>query len=368
MRFVVFGLSISSSWGNGHATIWRGLSRALEQAGHELVFFERDVPYYAANRDLCEVPGAELHLYSTWEAIRETAEQEVADADVGMVTSFCPDGVAATDLVLAADTLRVFYDLDTPVTFDMLEQVGAVPYLGPRGLTDFDLVLSYTGGAALEALRARLGARRVAPLYGSVDPELHRPLPIEPRLVSDLSYLGTYAADRQATLEMLFLAPARRLPQCRFLMAGSQYPPDFPWAENVWYLSHLAPWQHSSFYSSSALTLNVTRGAMARMGHCPSGRLFEAAACGVPILSDSWPGMEEFFAPGREIFVARSTSEAVEIICSSPDERAGVARAARERTLAEHTAAARVQRLVSLCEAARSGFRATEPAALSEER
>ena len=57
MKLVIFGLSISSSWGNGHATLWRGLCRALIGRGHDVYFFERDVPYYAANRDLLEMPG-----------------------------------------------------------------------------------------------------------------------------------------------------------------------------------------------------------------------------------------------------------------------------------------------------------------------
>jgi spore maturation protein CgeB len=62
MKIVVFGLTISSSWGNGHATLWRGLCRALASRGHRVVFFERNVSYYAMNRDLHEVPGGTLIL------------------------------------------------------------------------------------------------------------------------------------------------------------------------------------------------------------------------------------------------------------------------------------------------------------------
>jgi spore maturation protein CgeB len=338
MKLVVFGLTISSSWGNGHATLWRGLCRALVRRGHRVVFFERDVPYYAGARDLWEIPGGELVLYPDWESVRRPAERHLADADVAMVTSYCPDGVAASRLVLdSAAAVRSFYDLDTPVTLDALESGRDVTYLPPEGLGGFDLVLSYTGGRALDALRERLGARRVAPLYGHVDPDVHRPAPPAEGAKADLSYLGTYAADRQAALEALFLEPARKMPDRAFWLAGAQYPHDFPWTENVWFRQHLPPSEHAAFLCSSALTLNVTRRAMAEMGWCPSGRLFEASACGVPILSDAWEGLDAFLTPGEEILVARTTEEAMEAVSLPRERLERIARAARERTLAEHT-------------------------------
>lgn len=205
MKIVVFGLTISSSWGNGHATLWRGLCNALARRGHRIVFFEQDAPYYAQNRDVRELPGVEIVLYPDWDAVRGRAAAEVRDADVAMVTSYCPDGIAATDLVLDAPAAtRAFYDLDTPVTLSRIGRGETTGYIGPRGLSEFDLVLSYTGGAALDELRTRLGARLVAPLYGHVDPAVHRPVPPVERYRSDLSYLGTYAADRQRALEALF--------------------------------------------------------------------------------------------------------------------------------------------------------------------
>jgi spore maturation protein CgeB len=207
----VFGLTISSSWGNGHATLWRGLCKALARAGHRVVFYERDVDYYAANRDLAAIPGGgRLVLYPDWEGIAPQARRDLRDADAAIVTSYCPDGVAATELVLASPArVKAFYDLDTPVTLARLAAGEPVPYIGPRGLRDFDLVLSYTGGAALDGLRRHLGARSVAPLHGSVDPDVHRRVEPLERFRADLAYLGTFAADRQAALEELFLAPAR---------------------------------------------------------------------------------------------------------------------------------------------------------------
>ena len=355
MKLVVFGLAISSSWGNGHATLWRGLCRALARRGHHVVFFEHDVPYYASHRDLWELPEGQLRLYASWDDVAHVAARELADADVGMVTSFCPDASAAERLLLESRAVRAFYDLDTPITLDRLARGERVDYIGPRGLADFDVVLSYTGGGSLAELTTRLGARRAAPLYGSVDPDVHQPVPPVDAYRADLSYIGTYSADRQVALERLFLAAARELPSHRFVLAGSQYPADFPWSPNILYKRHLAPDQHPEFYSSSRLTLNVTRAAMAATGYCPSGRLFEAAACGAPILSDSWPGLDQFFEPEREIFVASTTDEAVRAIRMSDLELRAVARRARERTLAEHTADRRARDLEEILDSVQSG-------------
>lgn len=350
MKLVIFGLTISSSWGNGHATLWRGLTRALLRQGHRIAFYERDVPYYAAHRDLRELPrGGRLELYPDWAEIAAAAGRDLADADVAMVTSYCPDGVAASDLVLGSRALRrVFYDLDTPVTLARLAAGETVPYLGPRGLGDFDLVLSYTGGAALAALCATLGARRAVPLYGSVDPEAHRPAPPQPHYAADLSYLGTYSPDRQAALEELFVAPARRLPGRRFVIGGAQYPDDFPWAANIHFVRHLPPAEHPAFFSSSRFTLNVTRRSMAAMGFCPSGRMFEAAACGAPMVSDTWPGIDRFFAPGSEIVVAYSSAEVMAALEMPESTRRALAHRARARVLEEHTADHRARELVQI--------------------
>lgn len=346
MKFVIFGLTVSSSWGNGHATLWRGLIRALARRGHEVVFFERDVPYYASHRDLCEIPGGRLHLYDDWAETLPLAQRELRDADVAMVTSYCPDGAEACALVLESNApARVFYDLDTPVTLAHLRDGETVSYLPPNGLGDFDLVLSYTGGRALEALETRLGARRAVPLYGHVDPEAHHPVSPENDFRSDLSYLGTYAEDRQAALMDLFVEPARMRPERTFLVGGAMYPADFPWTENIRFARHVAPAHHPAFFSSSRLTLNITRQTMAEMGYCPSGRLFEAAACGCPLLSDWFEGLDDFFTPGEEILIAHTTEDAVAALDRTDADLRHIAEAARERVLAEHTSDHRAREL-----------------------
>jgi len=348
MKVVVFGLTISSSWGNGHATLLRALFRQLIGRGHEITFFERDVPYYAAHRDLAELPGGKLILYNDWQEKVAKAKREIADTDVAMVTSYCPDGIAAAELVWQSSALRIFYDLDTPVTLSNFQFGRPLTYLNSRGLGEYDLVLSFTGGAALTALEEDLGARKVAPLYGSVDPDLYRRIQPNEYYRAGLSYLGTYAADRQAALERLFVAPSWQMPQERFVIGGAQYPDQFPWSSNIFFVQHLPPSEHSAFFSSARVTLNVTRDTMKAMGWCPSGRLFEASACGTPIMSDNWSGLEEFFTPGEEILIAQTTEEAVAALQLSDNELSRISAAARERTLSEHSAARRAEQFETL--------------------
>ena len=357
MRVVIFGLTVSSSWGNGHATLWRSLISAMLRRGYQVTFFEKDVPYYASARDLWSLPaGGTLFLYTDFEEIRPQAKRLLRDADLALVTSYCPDGPEASRLVLegALRGVRAFYDMDTPVTLDSLRTGAEVGYLPEGGLDGFDLVLSYTGGRAVEELQTRLGARAVAPLYGSVNPEVHHPVPAVEAFRAELSYLGTYAADRQATLERLFIQPAQRSTGRRFLIGGAQYPEGFPWTENIFFTGHLEPAQHAAFFCSGRATLNVTRRAMAEYGYCPSGRLFEAAACGVPLLTDGWDGLEDFFTPGEEILRVDSAEEVLETLSLSDRELCRIAQAARERVLREHTADCRVLDLERAVAAARS--------------
>lgn len=355
MKLVVFGLTISSSWGNGHATLWRGIARALAAKGHRIVFFERDVSWYAGARDYWQIPGGDLVLYPQWSEIVRRVESELEDCDAAIVTSYCPDAIAASERVIEIAPFSVFYDLDTPVTLGRLERGEGVPYIGNRGLADFDLVLSFTGGGALDALRRDLKARRVAPLYGHVDPNLHHPVTGNDLYRADLSYLGTYAADRQDALERLFVKAARARPAFRFVIAGAQYPKEFPWSPNIWFVRHLPPGEHPAFFSSSHLTLNITRSDMARWGWCPSGRMFEAAACGCPIVSDVWEGLDSFFEPGEEVLTAKSTDDVLAALDRSSEELRRLATRARERVLSQHTSAHRADELLSFLNEPRRG-------------
>ncbi|MFZ1996054.1 MAG: glycosyltransferase [Solirubrobacteraceae bacterium] len=344
MRVVLIGLSITSSWGNGHATNYRALVADLARRGHRVMFCERDVPWYAAHRDLPRPAGCELVLYDERAVLEDRAGDAVRDADLVIVGSFVPEGVAVAEWAL--DTARgmvAFYDIDTPVTLDKLAR-GDHEYLAPALIPRFDLYLSFTAGPTLAALAGRYGAQRPLAFHCFVDPVAYSPMPSELRW--DLGYLGTYSDDRQPWLETLMLEVARGAPERRFVVAGPQYPAGIDWPANVERIEHLAPPDHPAFYAAQRFTLSITREQMRRLGWSPSVRLFEAAACGTPIITDPWPGVQDVFEPGREILVAGRGEEVAALLDDVDDaQRRQIARAARARVLAGHTAAHRVDAL-----------------------
>lgn len=352
MKITIFGLTLSSSWGNGHATPYRAILRALHCRGVCVVFYEKNVPYYAAHRDFSACEYCELKLYSCWEQIRREALREVRESDVVITASYCPEGSHINDEVLESDVpLRIFYDLDTPITLKALLS-GSLDYLRPEQIPQFDLYLSFTGGSALRKLEEQCGAQMARPLYGCVDPEAyHRAAPREEFRCS-LSYLGTYAPDRQQKLDDLLLASARRRADLPFVIAGPLYPRESVWPANVKRFEHVAPAQHPALYSSSRATLNITRKEMAESGYCPSGRFFEAAACGTPILTDGWEGLETFFDPETELRVVDTADDVLSSLSMPESELWAMARRARCRTLAEHTGERRAEQLLSYCEEA----------------
>jgi spore maturation protein CgeB len=341
---VVLGLSITSSWGNGHATTYRGLLRELGRRGHRVLFLERDVPWYADNRDMPSPPGCEAKLYGSVEELVDRFAPAVRQADVVIVGSYVPEGVTVGNWVLSQANGRVaFYDIDTPVTLRQLEE-GTCDYLTSALVGRYDIYLTFAGGPTLAKLETRYGAPRARPLYCSVDPAVHFPEATVPRW--DLGYLGTYGADRQPAVNALLVEPARAWREGRFMVAGPQYPADIEWPPNVERCEHLPPPQHRAFYNAQRYTLNVTRADMVRAGWSPSVRLFEAAACGTPIISDRWPGIEAFFDVGSEILTASTPSEVLAILRAVPEaERRAMAERARRRVLTEHTASHRAETL-----------------------
>ncbi|MGE0080521.1 MAG: glycosyltransferase [Thiohalomonadaceae bacterium] len=344
LGIVVIGLSVTSSWGNGHATTYRGLLRALYARGHDVLFLERDKPWYAQNRDLPTLPYGRLALYDNVEALKESHAAEVRNADLVIVGSYVPDGIAVGDWVLrTARGVRAFYDIDTPVTFAQLAS-DTCPYLARRQIPQYDIYFSFTGGPALPRLQKEFGARRAVALYCSVDPAHYHPEPVSE--CWDLGYIGTYAPDRQPALERLFMQPARQWNEGRFVCAGPQYPAETPWSENVLRIEHLPPSEHRLFYNRQRFTLNVTRADMVRLGWSPSVRLFEAAACATPIVSDRWAGLETVFTPGKEIAVVASGDEVLALLRDMPAERRiALGEQARRRVLAQHTSEHRAEEL-----------------------
>ncbi len=343
LNFVVFGLSITSSWGNGHAVTYRALLKALAARGHQITFLERDESWYHANRDLPRADYCRIELYRELRDIGRYASL-VAEADLVILGSYVPDGATIGDWITAkARGVTAFYDIDTPVTLAGLAE-GRIDYLTPSLIPRFDLYLSFTGGPTLDVLERRYGSPCARALYCTADVDVHAPLASEKDFA--LGYLGTYSKDRQPALDRLLIEPARKLKHERFVVAGAQYPKSLCFPKNVGRIEHVPPAEHPEFYARQRFTLNVTRADMAAAGYSPSVRLFEAAACGVPVISDRWPGLETFFTPGEEILIADTADDVLTVLKDLPEaRRLEIAQSARRRFLKQHSPAHRAREL-----------------------
>ncbi len=354
MNVVIIGLAISSSWGNGHATTYRSLVKGLHRRGHRVSFLEQDQCWYANNRDARALPYCDLQLYESIEDLKDRFAMPIKHADAVIVGSYVRNGAAVIDWVLSeAHGVRAFYDIDTPVTLSCLRS-DACEYLRADQVGAFDLMLSFTGGPTLTILESAYGARRALPLYCSVDVDAYGPR--DCRKDIDLGYMGTYSADRQPGVEMLLNEPARRLSECSFMVVGAQYPSALQWPDNVRRADHLPPNAHAEFYGRQRWTLNITRADMRAAGHSPSVRLFEAAACGTPIISDVWPGIEDVLEPHEELMIARTSEDVVRLLREvAPYEAQRIARAARARVLSAHSSERRADELIAYLHGAHRG-------------
>jgi spore maturation protein CgeB len=337
LDIVILGLTITSSWGNGHATTYRALVRGLEQRGHQVLFLERDMPWYAAARDQPDRRHGRTALYRSVEQLKKKFSGAIRDADVVVVGSYVPDGIELGKWVIeTTEGVAAFYDIDTPVTLASIER-GESFYLSADLIPRYHLYLSFTGGPILQRLERQYGSPMARALYCAVDADLYQPLALATRW--HLGYMGTYSPDRQQVLQDLLLEPASRWREARMVVAGPQYPAAMQWPANVERIEHLAPCAHPAFYNQQAFTLNLTRANMVHAGYSPSIRLFEAAACGCPVISDWWEGLNNFFTIGEEILVADSPEKTLEYLFDlSAQDREAIGKRARERVLSEHTA------------------------------
>lgn len=345
MKIVIIGLTITSSWGNGHATTYRGLVRELAARGHEILFLEHDKPWYAGNRDLPEPPYGRTELYVSVVDLKQRFASAVKSADLVIVGSYVPQGVEVGDWAASVATgVTAFYDIDTPVTLAKLRR-GDYEYLSPELIPRYDMYLSFTGGPTLQRIEHEYGSPRALPLYCSVDPAIYF-LEAPSAMTWDLGYLGTYSDDRQPTLNELMLRPARLVEHLSCVVAGPQYPATIQWPPNVQRVEHLPPAEHRQFYNCQRFTLNVTRSDMIAAGYSPSVRLFEAAACGVPIISDWWEGLDTLLTPNDEILVARNAGDVLQHLAQIDEKkRRAIGERARRKILSAHTAAHRAAEL-----------------------
>lgn len=345
LNIVIIGLTITSSWGNGHATTFRGLVRELTALGHKVLFLEKDVEWYASNRDMPKPPFGVVNLYKSTADLQSRFEGEVRRADFVIVGSYVQDGIHIGEWVVkTARGSTAFYDIDTPVTLARLRR-NDNEYLSKDLIAAYELYLSFTGGPTLKLIEREYGSPRARALYCSFDPDIY--YPEKQRLIWDLGYMGTYSDDRQPTVNRLLVEPARAVPEAKCVVAGPQYPDSIAWPKNVQRINHLSPREHRRFYNSQRFTLNVTRQDMIQAGYSPSVRLFEAAACGTPIISDEWKGLSDLFTPGEEILIARSSSDTVKYLGMPESERLEIGRNACRRVLDQHTARHRARELES---------------------
>jgi spore maturation protein CgeB len=347
MKITIIGLTISSSWGNGHATTYRGLVKELHKSGHEILFLEQDVPWYAGNRDLINPDYCKIKFYNHIEDLKHGYTEHIKDADLVMVGSYVMRGTEVGEWVCkTAKGVKAFYDIDTPVTLARLQENDYL-YLSHKLIPQYDIYFSFTGGPVLEKLEKVYGSPMARALYCSFDPDMYYPMPACEKKW-DLGYLGTYSEDRQPPLESLMLKAAQNMEEKKFIVAGPQYPYGIRWPHNIERVDHIAPEFHCNFYNSQRFTLNITRQDMIKAGYSPSVRLFEAAACGVPIISDYWQGIETFFEPEMEILISKNSAETQKYLKELTEEEIrSIGMRAKAKVMEKHTASHRAAELES---------------------
>ena len=339
MRIAFFGSSLVSAYWNGAATYYRGLLRALAGRGHEITFFEPDAFGRQQHRDIPDPPWASVVVYPGTGDGATRALERARGADLIVKAS----GVGIFDDLLEAavpalagpKTLVAFWDVDAPAT---LEGMTADPDHPLRALiADYDLVFTYGGGERVRSAYLGLGVRACVPIYNALDVETHFPVAAEPRFAADLTFIGNRLPDREARIEAFFLAPAAALPERRFLLGGSGWD-DKPMPPNVRRLGHVFTADHNAINCSARAVLNVNRASMARFGSSPPTRIFEAAGAGACIITDRWPGIEEFLKPGREILIAEDGAEVAALLAAlTPSCAREIGQAAHRRVLDQHS-------------------------------
>lgn len=352
MHLVVFGHTLSDPWRHRHAAQWHALGRALRRQGHRVTFFEREGP--AAPTD--PAAWAEHVIYPAWEAAQAAVTRALAGADAAIVTSSCPDALAARDRVLATPGLeaRVFYDLDPGLTAAHARAGRHLDWIGVNGLGDYDLVLSLAGGRALTTLADHCGARRVAELAPCADADLCDADADAADWACDLSCCSDFDRDSRARFEALFLEPARRMPRLRFVLGGAGYRPDDPLPPNVYFVGEVPGPARGAFWQSSRLTLHLGGGPLDPSG-APPGWMIEAALCGVAVACEPFPGLERWFEPGREMLVVESADDVIAALERSPEELGRIGSAARRAAIARHSSMQRALELTAHLAAVTAG-------------
>jgi spore maturation protein CgeB len=338
MKLFVFGSSLTSSYWNGAATYYRGIYKNLHALGYQITFAEPDIYGRQQKRDAGEIDYATVRVYQTPKDLEHMLAEACA---AGLIIKH--SGVGADDERLEADVLQcraghsktAFWDVDAPATLARVEENprDAFRELIPR----YDFIFTYGGGAPVVEHYLRLGAKNCIPVYNALDPDTHYPVPPDASVSCDLVFIGHRLPDREQRVEQFFFAAAERASELSFLLGGEGWS-DCPLPGNVRWIGHVSSSDHNRINCSARMVLNINRQSMATVGFSPPTRVFEAAGAGACVITDAWAGIDQFFAPGREILVAESAEEIVSFLREIPCQRAGdIGKAMWQRALRDHT-------------------------------
>jgi spore maturation protein CgeB len=338
MKIFVFGSSITSSYWNGAATYYRGIYKQLRALGHQITFAEPDAYRRLQNRDAGDFSYVKTLLYKDAQEIPVLLKQ-AAECDLVIKHS----GVGVFDELLEeevlecrSDSTRVaFWDVDAPATLSRVENSPADAF---RALIpEYDFIFTYGGGSPVVDHYWRLGAANCHPIYNALDPETHHPVPPDPALACDLLFVGHRLPDRERRVEEFFLRAAQIAPDFQFALGGEGWDGKRLPA-NVRWIGHVSTGDHNRVNCSARMVLNINRDSMAGVGFSPPTRVFEAAGAGACLITDRWVGIEQFFAPGREILVAGNAEEIVSWLRDTSAAKAKeIGQNMRVRALRDHT-------------------------------
>lgn len=342
-----FGSSLVSAYWNGAATYYRGIIKTLHQQGHKVTFYEPDAFGRQANRDIPDPDYAKVVVYQPDLAEVNRCIEAAKNSDiiikasgVGVFDQELEDGILAKR---KEDQQIIFWDVDAPATLDRMRYDPEDHFI-PL-IPQFDQILTYGGGQPVEEAYKRLGAKECTSIYNGFDPESHHPVPQQEDYQCDLAFLGNRLPDREKRVENFFIAVAEALPEKKFILGGSGWD-DKLLPPNIRYIGHVPTKDHNAFNCSPSAVLNISRDSMANYGFSPATRVFEAAAAGACLITDAWEGIAEFFEPGKEILVAGSSQQVVDILLSLNESKAqAVGEAALKKALNAHTYQHRAQLL-----------------------
>ncbi|GMU06740.1 CgeB family protein [Corallococcus caeni] len=322
----------------------RQLAKALRRRGHGVLLLERTAPGMRSETSPTVATYQDLaDLHARFHSRVRRADLVLVDADVQQVAEVSR---WATN---TAGGLTVFWDRDTPRTLArhaLREDPGCMT---PEQFAGYRLYLCSSGGPVPRQLEREWGVARARVFLPGVDAEHFAPG--SGRMRWDLGHLEPLSAERRGLLRQWLLGAAHGWPEGRFVLAGMLSAVDDTWPANVARHPAPSPGEHGGFLGAQRFTLALSQGE-----HTPGADLFEAAARGAALICDPWPGLEDVFALGEEVMVARTARDVLRYLLAMPEaDRRQLGMRARARVLAEHTVAHRAVQLEQYANAADRG-------------